>query len=367
MALFLVSAAMQHLSELERGIAADIAAAADLEALERARVAALGRKGTLTTLMRGLGAMEAEARKERAQALNDIKERVSASLGERRAALEAVELEARLARESVDVTLPVRPEASGRIHPVSQVFDEIAAIFADMGFTIAEGPDIEDDFHNFTALNIPPEHPARQMHDTFYFPEKADGGRMLLRTHTSPVQIRVMRAEPPPHRIIVPGRTYRCDSDQTHTPMFHQVEGLLIDRSSHMGHLKGCLFEFARAFFEIDDLRMRFRPSYFPFTEPSAELDIGCAYRGGELRIGEGEDWLEILGCGMVHARVLEHVGLDPSEYQGFAFGLGVDRVAMLKYGIPDLRAFFESDLRWLRHYGFLALDVPTLSQGLGR
>jgi len=358
---------MQDAAGLESELIGAVTAAEDLDSLERARVAALGRNGKLTRLMRGLGDMPVDERKATASALNALKDRLDEAIEARKAALEAADLEAHLAMDRVDVTLPVRPEAEGRVHPVSQVMDEIIAIFADMDFAVAEGPDIEDDFHNFTALNIPPEHPARQMHDTFYFPEKEDGQRMLLRTHTSPVQIRHMQAVPPPHRIIVPGRTFRRDSDQTHTPMFHQVEGLVIDRSTHMGHLKGCLYAFARAFFEIDDLRMRFRPSYFPFTEPSAELDIGCAYREGELRLGEGEDWLEILGCGMVHPKVLEHVGLDSTDYQGFAFGLGVDRVAMLKYGIPDLRAFFESDLRWLRHYGFLPLDVPTLAEGLGR
>jgi len=263
--------------------------------------------------------------------------------------------------------LPVRQQPQGRIHPVSQVMDEIAAIFADMGFTIAEGPDIEDDFHNFTALNIPPEHPARQMQDTFYLPQREDGMPMVLRTHTSPVQIRTMQDTPPPHRIVVPGRTYRSDSDQTHTPMFHQIEGLVIDRDIHMGHLKGTLEAFCQAFFEVDNVRFRFRPSYFPFTEPSAEVDIGCSYEGGNLRIGEGDDWLEILGCGMVNPRVLENCGLDASEWQGFAWGMGIDRIAMLKYGIPDLRAFFDSDLRWLHHYGFVPLDVPTMSGGLSR
>jgi phenylalanyl-tRNA synthetase alpha chain len=232
---------------------------------------------------------------------------------------------------------------------------------------VAEGPDIEDDFHNFTALNIPPDHPARQMHDTFYLPEKPDGSRLLLRTHTSPVQIRTMQAGPPPYRIVVPGRTYRMDSDATHTPMFHQIEGLVIDRDIHMGHLKGTLAEFCRAFFEVERVNMRFRPSYFPFTEPSAEVDIGCDRSGGQIRIGEGSDWLEILGCGMVHPKVLEAVGLDPNEWQGFAWGMGIDRIAMLKYGIPDLRAFFDADLRWLRHYGFQALDLPRLGEGLSR
>ena len=250
---------------------------------------------------------------------------------------------------------------------ISQVLDEMVAIFGDMGFSVVEGPDIEDDFHNFTALNIPPEHPARQMHDTFYLPEREDGSRLLLRTHTSPVQIRTMKAGKPPYRIIAPGRTYRCDSDITHAPMFHQVEGLVVDEHTHMGHLKGCLIDFAKTFFEVANLPVRFRPSYFPFTEPSAEMDIGCAREGGVLRIGEGADWMEILGCGMVNPRVLDMSGVDSTRYQGFAFGLGVERSAMLKYGIPDLRTFYDADARWLRHYGFASGDVPSLVGGLTR
>ena len=261
----------------------------------------------------------------------------------------------------------MRPIADGRIHPVSQVTEEIVAIFGEMGFSVAEGPDVENDFNNFGALNIPEEHPARQMMDTFYLEAEQEGRPLVLRTHTSPVQIRTMLAGPPPYRVIAPGRTYRCDSDMTHTPMFHQVEGLMIDRRTHMGHLKGCLTDFVRAFFERDDIPVRFRPSYFPFTEPSAEMDIGCRRSAGELVVGEGDDWLEILGCGMVHPNVLRAVGVDPEVWQGFAFGMGIDRVAMLKYGIPDLRTFFEADLRWLRHYGFPALDVPTTYGGLSR
>ncbi|HUN52609.1 MAG TPA: phenylalanine--tRNA ligase subunit alpha [Candidatus Sulfotelmatobacter sp.] len=358
---------MQDLSGLERELVGAVTAAADLEALDAARVNALGKKGQITALLKGLGAMEPEARKSFAAAVNLLKDRLNDAVVMRRAALEQAALDRRLGNERLDITLPSRPESEGRIHPVSQVIDEITEIFAAMGFTVAEGPDIEDDFHNFTALNLPPEHPARQMHDTFYLPARADGSRMLLRTHTSPVQIRTMQAKAPPHRIIVPGRTYRIDSDQTHTPMFHQVEGLVIDRDIHMGHLKGVLEAFARAFFEVDGVKMRFRPSYFPFTEPSAEVDIGCRRSGDEIRIGEGDDWLEILGCGMVHPRVLRHVGLDPDEWQGFAWGMGIDRIAMLKYGMPDLRAFFEADLRWLRHYGFLPLDLPSLGEGLSR
>jgi phenylalanyl-tRNA synthetase alpha chain len=358
---------MRDIDQLAAELLAAIAAADGVEALEAARLRALGKKGAITEEMKGLGALDPEARKDRARGLNELKDRVTAALAERRQKLEASLLEARLAGERIDVTLPARPQAQGRIHPVSQVMEEIVEIFAALGFTVVEGPHVEDDFHNFTALNMPDDHPARQMHDTFYLPPGADGERRVLRTHTSPVQIRTMRNIPPPHRIVVPGRTFRCDSDQTHTPMFHQLEGLVIDRHAHMGHLKGILHEFCRAFFEVDNPRMRFRPSYFPFTEPSAEVDIGCSRKGGEIRIGEGDDWLEILGCGMVHPNVLRHCGVDPDHWQGFAWGLGIDRIAMLKYGIPDLRAFFDADLRWLRHYGFLPLDVPTLGQGLAR
>ncbi len=356
---------MEDLHTLEERMLAGIETAGDLPALEQARVAALGKKSPLTQAMKGLGGLDIDARKEAGSRLNQIKRRLADALDARRAALERTALDQRLATARVDVTLPPRPEADGAIHPISQVLDELIAILADMGFRVIEGPDIEDDFHNFTALNIPPEHPARQMHDTFYFGADEGGERMLLRTHTSPVQIRTMQAEPPPHRIIAPGRTYRCDYDMTHTPMFHQIEGLVIDESTHMGHLKGCLIDLARAFFEVEDLPVRFRPSYFPFTEPSAEMDIGCSREGGGLRIGHGADWMEILGCGMVHPKVLEIVGLDPARYQGFAFGLGVERPAMLKYGMPDLRSFFDADLRWLRHYGFAPFDVPSLAAGL--
>jgi phenylalanyl-tRNA synthetase alpha chain len=358
---------MHDTDTLRRDLLDAVAGASSVEALEAVRVKALGRKGEITEMMKRLGGMDADARREAGALLNRLKDEVAAAIDARRQALDLVALEARLAGERLDVTLPVTGAAEGRIHPVSQVIDEVIAIFADMGFEVAEGPHIEDDFHNFTALNIPPEHPARQMHDTFYLEPAAGADPLLLRTHTSPVQIRHMQATTPPYRVIAPGRTFRCDSDMTHTPMFHQVEGLVIDRDIHMGHLKGCLEEFARAFFDVDGIPMRFRPSHFPFTEPSAEVDIGCARDGGELRIGEGDDWLEILGCGMVHPRVLENVGLDPSEWQGFAFGMGIDRIAMLKYGMPDLRAFFECDLRWLRHYGFAPLDVPTLAGGLAR
>ncbi|WP_439817064.1 phenylalanine--tRNA ligase subunit alpha [Zavarzinia sp. CC-PAN008] len=358
---------MDDLVELERDLTAAVAAAADLEALERLRVAALGKKGTLTERMKTLGALDPDTRKAVGARLNAAKDALADAIAARRTALAEVALEAKLAAERIDVTLAPHPAQAGRIHPVSQVIDEITEIFADMGFAVAEGPDIEEDFYNFTALNMPPEHPARQMHDTFYLPARADGTQMVLRTHTSPVQIRTMLAGPPPHRVICPGRTFRLDSDQTHTPMFHQVEALVIDRAIHMGHLKGAIEHFARTFFEVPRVTMRFRPSYFPFTEPSAEVDIGCDRSGGTIRIGEGSDWLEIMGCGMVHPNVLRACNLDPDEWQGFAFGMGIDRIAMLKYGAPDLRAFFASDLRWLRHYGFSCLDVPTLAQGLSR
>ena len=358
---------MEGIRQLRDRLLATVDAAADLDELEAARVGALGRKGALTGRMKGLGAMDAEARKAAGEQLNSLKRDLAVAIEARQRELAEAALESRLAGERIDVSLPARPQTEGRIHPVSQVLDEVVAIFGDMGFGLAEGPDIEDDFHNFTALNIPPDHPARQEHDTFYFPPGPDGARKLLRTHTSPVQVRTMQGCEPPLRIIVPGRTYRCDSDQTHTPMFHQVEGLVVDATTHMGHLKGCLQDFVRAFFEIDDVPVRFRPSYFPFTSPSAEMDIGCTRKGGELRIGAGDDWLEILGCGMVHPKVLANCGIDPDAYQGFAFGMGIDRLAMLKYGIADLRSFFDADLRWLRHYGFAALDVPTLAGGLTR
>jgi phenylalanyl-tRNA synthetase alpha chain len=341
------------------------ASAASIAELEQVRVEALGKKGAVTQRMKSLGGLDPDARKAVGQALNQVKEAIAAAIEARKQDLEEAELEARLAEERIDVTLPPRPREVGRIHPISQTIDEMVAIFGEMGFSVAEGPHIEDDFHNFTALNIPPEHPARQEHDTFYLREGPDGERKVLRTHTSPVQIRTMQASEPPIRIIVPGRTFRADSDATHSPMFHQLEGLVVDETTHMGHLKGTLVEFCRAIFGVDDLPVRFRPSYFPFTEPSAEVDIGCSRKGGTLRIGAGEDWLEILGCGMVHPKVLENCGVDPARYQGYAFGMGVERIAMLKYGIPDLRTFFDSDLRWLRHYGFVPLEAPSLVRGL--
>jgi phenylalanyl-tRNA synthetase alpha chain len=353
------------LQTLEQSLIDGIKAAADETELETLRVSALGKKGAISERMRTLGDMTPEERKTTGAALNALKEKLTEAIAAKKAAFQAKSLEARLATEKVDVTLPVRPEAQGTIHPVSQVWEEIVQIWGDLGFSVAEGPHIENDFYNFTALNMPAEHPARQEHDTFYFHTKVDGSRMLLRTHTSPVQIRTMLEQKPPIRIIAPGRTFRSDSDQTHTPMFHQIEGLVIDEETHLGHLKWALAEFCKAFFEVDDVKMRFRASHFPFTEPSMEVDINCTWEGGQVKIGQGTSWLEILGSGMVHPNVIKAGGLDPDRYQGFAFGMGLDRIAMLKYGIQDLRAFFEADLRWLRHYGFRALQIPTLAGGL--
>ncbi len=350
---------------LEQDILQQVASASDEAALEAMRVATLGKKGSISEQMKALGAMGPEERKTAGAALNVLKDKVTEAIAARKAVLQEAQLEQRLASEKIDVTLPARAEPRGTVHPVSQVWEEVVQIFGDLGFAVAEGPHIEDDFHNFTALNIPPEHPARQEHDTFYFSEKPDGSRMVLRTHTSPVQIRTMLTQKPPIRIIAPGRTFRNDSDMTHTPMFNQIEGLVIDETTHMGHLKWILAEFCKSFFEVDDVKMRFRASHFPFTEPSMEVDINCSWEGGQVKIGQGSSWLEILGSGMVHPNVIKAGGLDPDKYQGYAFGMGLDRIAMLKYGIPDLRAFFEADLRWLRHYGFKALNVPTLPGGL--
>jgi len=358
---------MSELLTLEQEFLSAIEAANDLPTLDEVRVSALGKKGKISALMQGLGKLAPEDRKTHGQAINAVKQSVAGAIEERKTRLERDALNIRLQTEREDVTLPVRgaPVNQGRIHPISQVWEEITEIFADLGFAMAEGPHIETDENNFTKLNIPAEHPARQEHDTFYFNEKEDGSRRVLRTHTSPVQIRTMEQEKPPIRIIAPGRVYRCDSDQTHTPMFHQVEGLVIDKETHMGHLKWVLEEFCKAFFEVDDVTMRFRASHFPFTEPSAEVDIGYSKKGDELLIGGDESWLEILGCGMVHPNVLTNVGLDPGVYQGFAFGMGIDRLAMLKYGMPDLRAFFAGDMRWLKHYGFSVLNTPTIAGGL--
>ena len=361
------------MSDKEEAALSEIAAAASLADLEAIRVRTLGKSGAITALLKTLGGMTPEQRQSEGPKIHALREAVNKAIGDRKALLEAEALNARLATEKLDMSLAVSIGAQGSVHPVSQVMDELAEIFADLGFAVATGPEIEDDWHNFTALNIPETHPARAMHDTFYFPEtqKLDGRKALLRTHTSPVQIRTMMTERPPIRIIAPGRTYRSDSDATHTPMFHQVEGLVIDRGIHMGHLKWTLETFVRAFFERDDIVLRLRPSFFPFTEPSAEVDVGFSWDkgrrviGGDPAKGNG-GWMEILGSGMVHPRVIANCGLDPDEWQGFAFGCGIDRLAMLKYGMDDLRAFFDGDLRWLRHYGFAALDVPTLSGGVG-
>ncbi len=344
-------------------------AAAGLAELEEIRVGALGRSGSVTALVKSIGGLPAGERRAAGRKLNLIKDALAEAVESRRSALEAEAIEARLAAARADVTLPARPERQGLVHAISRTIDEMVAIFCEMGFAVADGPHIETDFNNFTALNIPPEHPARQDHDTFYLAPGDDGSRRVLRTHTSPVQIRTMLAQEPPIRIVVPGRTFRADHDATHSPMFHQIEGLAIGTDIHMGHLKGCLIEFCRAFFAVDDLPVRFRPSYFPFTEPSAEVDIGCTREGGGLAIGRGSgaaDWLEILGCGMVNPRVLGNCGIDPSRWQGFAFGLGIERAAMLKHGIPDLRTFFESDIRWLERHGFPAFDSPGVATGFG-
>jgi phenylalanyl-tRNA synthetase alpha chain len=368
---------MTDLSQLESEINGRIAAANDLAELDAVRVAALGKSGSISELLKTLGAMSPDERRERGPLFNSLRDRMGQAIAQRKAELEAAELDTRLAAERVDLSLPPPPERRGRVHPTMQVMDEMIAIFGEMGFGLAEGPDIEDDFHNFTALNFPPKHPAREMHDTFWLPEDANGERKLLRTHTSPVQVRVMQAangkppswiatgQAPPIRVVIPGRVYRSDSDATHTPMFHQLEGLVIDRTIHMGHLKWTLAEFTKRFFETEAVVTRFRPHHFPFTEPSAEMDVQCDRSGGSVKIGEGSDWLEILGGGMVHPNVLRNCGLDPDEWQGFAFGLGVDRLGMLKYGMPDLRDMFASDPRWLSHYGFSAFAAPNPATGL--
>ncbi|MDF0542696.1 phenylalanine--tRNA ligase subunit alpha [Sphingobium sp. H39-3-25] len=363
---------MTEITALKAGLIADIDAADTLDAVEALRVGALGKQGVITALLKTLGGMSPEERLLKGPPIQDLREGVTAAIATKKAALEQAALDARLASERIDMTLPADLGPIGSVHPVSQVMDELAEIFADLGFSVATGPEIEDDWHNFTALNIPETHPARAMHDTFYFPDKDGEGRsMLLRTHTSPVQIRAMTDTPPPIRIIAPGRVYRSDSDATHTPMFHQIEGLVIDKGITLGHLKWTLETFLKAYFEREDIVLRLRPSYFPFTEPSVEVDVGYTLVNGQRVIGgSGDDanggWLEVLGSGMVHPKVIEACGLDPNEWQGFAFGTGVDRLAMLKYGMNDLRAFFDGDLRWLKHYGFSALDVPTLSGGVG-
>ncbi len=356
---------MQALDALKQSALQLVQDAHTLEALETARIALLGKKGSISDAMKQLGSVSPEERKSLGATLNAIRTEVEEAFTHKKHTLEATALNERLHTERVDVTLPPRPQTLGTLHPVTQVMEEVIAIFSHMGFQIAEGPDIEDDFHNFTALNIPPSHPARQMHDTFYLHGHEGEAHPVLRTHTSPVQVRAMLKQGAPLRVIAQGSTFRSDSDATHTPMFHQVEGLVIEENITMAHLKGCLVEFLKAFFELDNVPVRFRNSFFPFTEPSAEVDIGCKRGNGEMQIGTGDDWLEILGCGMVHPNVLKACNLDPERYQGFAFGMGIERLAMLKYGMADLRPFFEGDVRWLKHYGFSPLTTPSLTHGL--
>ena len=359
---------MADAASLQSDILAQVLAAGDEAALEAIRVAALGKKGSVSELLKTLGAMSPDERKVQGPLLNSLRDSVTDAIAARKAELADAALDARLKTETIDVSLPPRPELQGSVHPIAQVLDEITAIFADMGFAVAEGPDVEYDDYNFTKLNIPPDHPARQMQDTFYVAPQPDGTSHVLRTHTSPVQVRTMLNQKPPIRIISPGRTYRVDSDATHSPMFHQVEALVVDEGIHLGHLKWTVEEFCKAFFEIDDIELRARPSFFPFTEPSLEWDMRCDRSvPGKITFGHGNDWLELGGSGLVHPKVLANCGIDPARYTGFAFGFGLDRMAMLKYGIPDIRSFFESDLRWLRHYGFAALDIPTLDGGLSK
>jgi len=369
---------MTDISALEADLAAAIDQAADAQGLDALRVAALGKSGTISDLLKSLGSMSPDERRERGPLINGLRDRITARIAARKASLDAAELDARLAVERVDLSLPEPPRRKGGVHPTMQVMDEMIAIFAEMGFGLAEGPDIEDDFHNFTALNFPPKHPAREMHDTFFLQAAEGAERKVLRTHTSPVQVRMMQktnekpaapwiasGQEPPIRVIIPGRTYRSDSDATHTPMFHQMELLVIDRAIHMGHLKWTMDTFISRFFETPAVETRFRPHHFPFTEPSAEMDVRCDRSGGEIRIGQGDDWLEIAGCGMVHPNVLRNCGLDPDVWQGFAAGFGIDRLASLKYGMPDLRDMFASDTRWLAHYGFSPFAMPNTATGL--
>ena len=368
---------MTDLNTLKTDLIAQVEAAPDAAALEAIRIAALGKSGQISELLKSLGKMSPDERREQGPLINGLRDAVAARLAERKAQMEAAELDRRLAAESVDLSLPAPPRRRGSVHPTMQVMDEMVSIFAEMGFSVAEGPDIETDFNNFTALNFPPKHPAREMHDTFFMAPDEAGERKVLRTHTSPVQVRVMRqinekvpawvatGQEPPIRVVVPGRTYRCDSDATHTPMFHQMEGLVIDRAVHMGHLKWTLETFISRFFETEGVVSRFRPHHFPFTEPSAEMDVQCDRSGGDIKIGQGTDWLEVVGCGMVHPNVLRNCGLDPEIWQGFAFGFGVDRLGMLKYGMPDLRDMFAGDARWLGHYGFSPFAMPNPATGL--
>ncbi|MGB0261290.1 MAG: phenylalanine--tRNA ligase subunit alpha [Henriciella sp.] len=356
---------MSDIDIIESDIIAAITSIGSLDELDALRVAELGKKGRVTGLMKQLGKMSPDERKVMGPRLNQLKTNLSSAIESRKTVLETDALERQLKSEQIDLTLPAPPEPVGALHPVMQVFEELSAIFGDMGFTVAEGPDIEDDWHNFTALNFPAGHPARETHDTFFFSPQGDNLAKVLRTHTSPVQIRTMTENKPPIRIIAPGRVYRNDWDATHTPMFHQIEGLVVEKGIHMGHLKGCLIDFVKAFFEVDTVEARFRPHFFPFTEPSAEMDVKCDRSGGTVKIGQGDDWLEVLGSGMIHPNVLRNCGIDPDEYQGFAFGLGVDRLAMLKYGMPDLRPYFEADPNWTQHYGFRPWLTPSVSGGL--
>jgi phenylalanyl-tRNA synthetase alpha chain len=359
---------MTDIAALQSEILTAVAAAADEAALEAVRVGALGKKGSVSALLATMGSLSPDERKVQGPKFNGLKDAVTEAIAARKVQLGDAALDQRLKSETLDITLPVAPENSGTVHPISQVLEEVVAIFADLGFGVAEGPDVERDDYNFTKLNIPPDHPARQMQDTFYVAPQADGSSHVLRTHTSPVQVRVMLNKKPPIRVISPGRTYRVDSDATHSPMFHQVEALVVDEGIHLGHLKWTVEQFCKAFFEIDKIELRARPSFFPFTEPSLEWDMRCDRSvPGKITFGTGNDWLELGGSGMVHHKVLENCGIDSTKYQGFAFGFGLDRMAMLKYGMPDIRSFFESDLRWLKHYGFAALDIPTLDGGLSR
>ena len=351
---------MKDFRELETEIKKASDKFTNIESINEFRIKFLGKKGIISLEMKELASLSGDERKQHAEKLNKIKDSVLEIIASKTEELNSAELEKKLNSETLDITLSTS-KSYGTIHPISQVIEEVITIFGDLDFFVAEGPEVETDYNNFTALNTSEHHPARQMHDTFYVETETDGMPNVLRTHTSPVQIRSMLMQKPPIRLIAPGKTFRCDNDQTHSPMFHQVEGLVIDQESNMSHLKGCLEIFLKTFFETDKLNMRFRPSHFPFTEPSAEVDIGYTKKGNQLIIGEGEDWLEILGCGMVHPNVLENVNINSNEYQGYAFGMGIERLAMLKYGISDLRTFFDSDLRWNKHYGFSPLNIPSI------
>lgn len=349
--------ALKEVHSISEEAKVKISSVSNSSELENLRVHYLGKSGVVTEKLKTLGTLPAEERKSFGQEVNKVKEIISELLTVKKDEVSKKETDEKLKAEQIDITLPAIEKKIGNIHPITKVIEEIVEIFGSMGFAVAEGPEIEDDFHNFGALNIPESHPARQMHDTFYIKSENTDKKFVLRTHTSPVQIRAMENNKPPLKIIAPGRTFRCDSDQTHSPMFHQIEGFMVDKEVDMGMLKGCLLQFLEEFFGVSNLKMRFRSSFFPFTEPSAEVDIGCSRKGGEIKIGEGDDWLEILGCGMINPEVLKNCGIDPTEYRGFAFGIGIERLAMLKYGIPDLRKFFESDQKWLKHYGFTPFE----------